>query len=165
MTLIRKLVALVTPLLLLGGFSVLGAQSAGALSAVHKFKATGSNTTAIPGEGKAVETKAKVSVTCNALTGAWTVKAKNVSVIGQDGTAFITDAGQFALRFDTFGGSAFVHLTQNPKTELFDANAAGAIADPPSWCKTGTPGTPNIALTGIDSGDGLGGYLAIGEFS
>jgi hypothetical protein len=165
MSLSRKFFALVAPVLLLVGFSVLGAPGAGAVSTVHKFLAVGNNSTAVPPNGRAVETKAKVLVTCSAVTGIWTVKAKNISVIGQDGTAFTKDAGQFTLTLGTLAATALVHLTQNPKTELFDANAAGVIASPASWCLTGTPGINNVALSGLDSGDGFLGYLAIGDFS
>jgi hypothetical protein len=161
----RKTVALVAPVVLLAGFSVLGAQSASANSAVHKFKQSGNDPAYQVGDGKAIETKAKVSISCNSITGIYNVSVKNLSVVGQDGTAFTQDAGKFVLTFGTFAGTAQVSLMQNPKTELFDAIAAGVFSDPATWCKTGTPGTPNVAIAAFDSGDSALGFIAGGEFS
>jgi hypothetical protein len=140
----------------------LGAQSAGASSTTHKFKAKGNNSTLGAGSGLAIETKAKASITCNSATGSYNVTVKNVSVIGQDGTTFTTSGGRYEIAFEDLGGEIIsVDLTQNPKTELFDANASGVLANRAAECKTGL----KVALLGSDSGDHAVAYVAIGTLS
>jgi hypothetical protein len=162
----HKIAAIAAATTLIAGFALFTPSSASASGTTHKFKFSGNNTTVSPGSGLSVETKAKVSVKCDSVTGLYSVTVKNVSVIGQDRTAFTTDAGQFVVLLLIVGGPGYtLHLTQNPKNELFDVSTGGHLADPAAECKTATPGIPNVGVLGLDSGDSVAGYEAVGEFS
>jgi hypothetical protein len=145
MSFTRKIVALVTPLALLGGFSILGAQNAGAVSTSHKAQFSG-NQNVQNANPAAIETKAKVKFTCNATSGIYTVKVKNFSVYaGQGGIMTGMETGQrnhVTVWVNRDPNAEFdVPLTQNTATELFDTpnGSAGVsgILSTASDCQTG----------------------------
>jgi hypothetical protein len=156
MSLTRKFVALVAPMLLLGGFSVLGAQGAAASSTTHKIHFAGSN-----GSPPAIETKAKVKFACNSTTGIYTVAIKNFSVIGADGSLLAAQFSGLPRHLSLVVGSTLVDiaLTQNSATELFDAHPpAGVLSDPSNDCHTGT----DISILSFHTGDHNIGYAESG---
>jgi hypothetical protein len=132
----RKIVALATPLFLLGVFSMLGAQGASATSATHKAlvvgnpnNISGSPNTYLPA---AVETKAKLKFVCNSTTGDYTVTVRNFSVIGGDDTILrgTYDGVPLHIGLRVNGVEELnVPLTQNTTTELFDGSVTSVLSD------------------------------------
>jgi hypothetical protein len=157
----RKIAALAAASLLLGGFSVLGAQNAGAVSARHKILFSG-NQNAAGTTTPAIETKAKITFTCNATTGAYNVVVKNVSVIGGDQTILESAPPQLLRQLTIFVGTDRfnVPLTQNAKTELYDANQTNILFNKAD-CSTGA----QVIAGGRDSGDLQSSYLDVGPLS
>jgi hypothetical protein len=157
-----KIAALVAPLLLLGGFSLLGAQNAGAASANHKVQFSGNHLGPFTLK-RAIETKAKVKYTCNATTGVYNIKVKNFSEIGGDGTLLVGsqsgDPNRLTIEVNTHEVFEIV-LTQNPATELFDANPTG-ILPTLGDCHTGA----SLEVNAVNSGDDGLAYDAVGALS
>jgi hypothetical protein len=160
----RKVVALVAPLLLLGGFSALGAQSAAATSNVRKVKFAGTQDL---GSVTANQSKAKVTITCNAATGALNIQAKNISAVGyaEHTTGSWVHGGLVALQdihglpnlsFETNHLEAgwVVALHQGPNL-LFGGSYATTLANPSDCLRGGF-----IAI-----GDLNGVYYQSGAFS
>jgi hypothetical protein len=154
----RKIAALVTPLVLLGGFSVLGAQSAGAAGTTHKVLVARNpnNLTGVTVAHPAIETKAKLKFTCNSTTGSYTVSVKNFSIIGGDDTILLGALVNTPLHIGILVNLAepvIVPLTQNSATELFDANVTNTLTNKAD-CHSGA----DIRGGASDTGDGFTSY-------
>jgi hypothetical protein len=130
MSLKRKIVALVTPLVLLGGLSLSGAQNASASGATHKIFLKG-NLNFLMVANPAVEPRATVYFSCNANTGAFILRVRTVSVYGGDGSTLGWHG--VPLQMDISGGfpttdeEVQIGLTQNTRTAFFDADLNGTL--------------------------------------
>jgi hypothetical protein len=167
MSFTRKLVALVAPLTLLCGFSVLGASSADARGTTHSIQIRGNQINgANPGSGHAVETKVRLKFSCNSTTGAYTLTVKNFNLIGSDLTRFTEELAPGSHDFiewvvenvhGTHHGQ--ISVNQNAATELFDGVDTGTVSS--QLCATGT----FFAADAFDSGDSVEGYSVNGPLS
>ncbi len=98
--------------------------TAAAVATTHSIKFVGRGT----GSPMLIEPKLKLKESCNSSTGAWTVSASGIQVIGPDGvTPFDTRNGQYVLSVTLAAEQTFVPLKQDPKTALFDANFTSTL--------------------------------------
>jgi hypothetical protein len=164
MSVSRKIVALVAPLMLLGGFSVLGAQSASARATTHKIFLKG-NMNVFAVATPALEPRARVYFTCNSTTGVYTLRVKNVSVIGGDQMVMVSPFSHQPRRMTILVGLPVneefdVTLAQNTATSLYDADVTNMLSDRAD-CASGVVWGTQMA----NASDFQGSYNVVGHLS